>query len=224
MQIKATILLGIGLILVSLPVLGGPPAHAGVTRTQIEGEDNWGWNGGPIAPPTITCPGGELTGAPPDPCSDSMTGRLHVRDGAGWGCVTTDDSRMTGVGRYTSNFNFDAESNGPVWGELKIVPFVGCNKDAVYADEYEALVENATSYWHGTWNGQREFDSNKNAWVGELKVVAKGFGEGLDGLHFKGTMWITTFTPFPLAYEYIFPPESDMFGMPEAEFIGTIKD
>jgi hypothetical protein len=138
---------------------------------------------------------------------------------------------MTGVGLYTSNGNFDADSNGPVWGEWKMVPMVGCNKDAVYAEEYEELVNEATTFWYGTWNGRRQFDHDLNAWVGELKVIGQGTGETpgglkLDGLKFKGTMWITTLTPFPIPYEYIFDPELQPFefNMPEAYFIGTIKE
>ncbi len=195
---------------------------SGITRTDVVGVDNWGWQGGPDSTATITCPGGEFI--EPFFCSDSTTGRLHLRNGAGWGCMTSNDLRMTGISQYTSNFNFDADSNGPVWGEWKLVPMAGCNKDAVYAEAYDDLLEQATSYWHGTWNGQRQFDPDKNAWVGELTFDAKGFGGDIDGLHFKGTMWITTYTPFPMPYEYIFPYGSEPFIMPEAEFIGTIMD
>jgi hypothetical protein len=138
--------------------------------------------------------------------------------------MTSDDLRMTGIGVYTSSGNFDADSNGPVWGEWKMVPVADCNKDAVYTDEYEDLVNNAINFWYGTWNGQRQFDGDLNAWVGELKVVGHGFGGNLDRLQFKGTMWITTFTPFPIPYEYIFPYGSELFDMPEAYFIGTIKE
>jgi hypothetical protein len=148
---------------------------------------------------------------------------LHLRGGSGWSCTTSNDPRLTGIGLYTSNANFDADSNGPVWGEWKIVPMVGCNKDADYSEAYEDFLEQATSFWHGTWNGQRQFDPDKNAWIGDLKFLGKGFGD-IDGLHFKGTMWITTYTPFPMPYEYIFPMGSPGFDMPEAKFIGTIKD
>ena len=127
-------------------------AVSGVTRTEIEGVDNWGWKGGPQSTSTIRCPGGELMD--PFDCSDSTTGRLHFRDGAGWSCMTANDPRMTGIGLYTSNGNFDADSNGPVWGEFKIVPMVGCDKDADYSETYEDLVNDAASYWHGTWNGK----------------------------------------------------------------------
>ncbi len=194
----------------------------GATRTPIEGVDNWGWQGGPPANPRIWCPGGELV--EPFDCSDSPWGRLHFRDGAGWSCTTSNDPRMTGVGLYTSNGNFNADSNGPVWGEFKIVPLVGCNKDAVYSEEYEDLVRDATSYWHGIWFGRRKFDSDKNAWVGKIKFLSEGVGGDLDGLRFRGRMWITTYTPFPMPYEYIFTPGSEPFDMPEAEFVGVIKE
>lgn len=228
MQIRATVLITIGLSLASLGVFAGPPDDAGVTRTPIEGWDNWGWQGGPASDTKIMCPGGEFM--EPFNCADSMTGRLHLRDGAGWSCTSSIDPRMTGVGLYTSNANFDSESNGPVWGEFKIVPIVDCDKDAVYSVQYEDLVNNATSYWYGTWNGKRQFDVDKGAWVGDIKFGARGVGEDLDGLHFKGTMWITTYTPFPIPYEFVFPydlvlPDGTRpFDMPEAYFIGTIKE
>ncbi len=194
----------------------------GVTRTQIEGFDNWGYRGGPVSETTINCPGGELVGPPPD-CSDSTTDRLHFRGGSGWTCVTSNDPRMTGIGLYTSNANFDADSNGPVWGEWKIVPMMGCNKDAYYSDTYEDFLEQATSFWHGTWNGQRQFDPDKNVWVGDVQFVGKGTGGDVDGLHFKGKMWITMYTPFPMPYEYL-PPMMGLFDEPEAYFIGEIKE
>ncbi len=222
-----SVLLIVGVMTVPASFAGEGPGF-GVTRTQIEGFDNWGYKGGPPSDTKITCPGGEL--APLFDCSDSPTDRLHFRDGAGWSCTTSNDPRMTGLGVYTSNGNFDADSNGPVWGEFKIVPMVGCLKDADFSVVYEDFVNNATSFWYGTWNGQRQFDSDMDAWVGELKFRAKGIGVDLDGLHFTGTMWITTFTPFPMPYEYIFPYDlilpdgSRPFDLPEAYFIGTIKD
>jgi hypothetical protein len=36
--------------------------------------------------------------------------------------------------------------------------------------------------------------------------------------------WITTFTPFPMPYEYLFPYYPELFDMPEAYFIGKITD
>ena len=196
----------------------------GVTRTQIVGFDNWAWNDTPLSPAAITCPGGELvvdpTGGPY--CSDSTTGRLHFRDGAAWTCMTSNDPRMTGVGLYTSNGNFDANSSGSVWGTWTLVPTADCDKDGSYPEE---LVMTAASYWDGTWNGQRQFYSVNgfNIWIGELKIDGKGVGGDLDGLHFNGTELIETYTPFPVPYEFL-PPVLGLFNEPEGEFIGTIKE
>ena len=197
---------------------------SGVTTTQIEGSDNWAWNDTPLIPSTVKCPGGELEvdpfGVPS--CSDSNTGRLHFRDGAAWTCATSNDPRMTGVGVYTSNGNFDVNSSGSVWGKWMIVPTEDCDKDCPYPEE---LVMNANSFWQGTWNGQRQLYSLNgfNFWIGDLKCVAKGVGGDLDGLHFDGSMWITMYTPTPIPSEFL-PPELGLFDVPEGVFSGTIKE
>ena len=224
MQIKATFVLSIGLLLLSLPVFAGPPANAGANRVQIEGFDNWGWIDAPLSAATITCPGGELMldpfGTPY--CANSNTGRLNLRDGVAWSCMTANDPRMTGVGLFTSNANFDADYSGSVWGKWMIVPTEDCDKDGFYPEE---LVTNATSFWRGTWNGQRHFYSvdGFNIWIGELKIVGKGVGGDLHGLHFKGTEWIETYTPLPIPYEYL-PAVLGLFDEPEGYFLGTIKE
>jgi hypothetical protein len=196
----------------------------GVTHSQIEGFDNWAWNDVPLSPSTRTCPGGQLV---VDPfigpyCSDSNTGRMHFRDGASWSCVTTNDPRMTGVGLYTSNGNFDANSTGSVWGTWMIVPTEDCDKDGPYPEE---LVMTATSFWDGTWNGQRQrYNVNGfNVWISDLKLVSKGIGGDLDGLHFKGMELIETYTPSPIPNEFL-PPVLGLFDEPEAVFMGTIKE
>ena len=210
--------------LTSLAVAEGGKFGSDVTLTPIEGVDNWAWHDVPLSPSTNSCPGGELVIDPiTGPyCADSKTGRMHFRDGASWTCTSSDDPRMTGVGVYTSNGNFDANSTGSVWGTWRIVPMEGCDKDGPYPEE---LVMTATSFWQGTWNGQRQIYSLNgfNFWVGDLKLVAKGIGGELDGLHFDGTMWITMYTPSPIPYEFL-PPELGLFDEPEGEFIGTIKE
>ena len=210
--------------LTSLAVAEGGKFGSDVTLTPIEGVDNWAWHDVPLSPSTNSCPGGELVIDPiTGPyCADSKTGRMHFRDGASWTCTSSDDPRMTGVGVYTSNGNFDANSTGSVWGTWRIVPMEGCDKDGPYPEE---LVMTATSFWQGTWNGQRQIYSLNgfNFWVGDLKLVAKGIGGELAGLHFDGTMWITMYTPSPIPYEFL-PPELGLFDEPEGEFIGTIKE
>ena len=55
-------------------------------------------------------------------------------------------------------------------------------------------------------------------------LAAAGVGENLEGLQFRGMMWVTLYTPFPMPYEYVFPYGSDAFDMPEGYVIGTIKE
>lgn len=224
MKNRATFILSIGLLLLSLPVFAGPPADAGVTRTQIEGFDNWGWQDNPLSQGTITCPGGELMldsfGMPY--CADSNTGRLHFRDSVFWSCMTSGDPRITGVAVFDIKGNFDAYSSGPVWGTWKIVPLADCDKDGLYPEE---LVRTSTMFWRGTWNGKRLFysDMGFDVWIGDFKIVGKGIGGDIDGLHFKGTELIRTYTPFPVPYEFL-PPELGLFDVPEGYFTGTITE
>jgi hypothetical protein len=224
MNMKVAFLLIIGSLLLSLPVLADRPADAGVKRTQIEGYDNWAWKDNPISPGTTTCPGGELVFDPfgMPYCADSATGRLHIRDVVLWACVTSpDDPRMTGVGLFTVNGNLDADSSGPVWGKWTIVPLEGCDKDGFYPEEQ---VTSSTRFWHGSWQGKRLFYSDMGipVWIGDLELVGKGNGGDIDGLHFKGTELITTYTSFPLPYEVLGIP--GLYDMPEGFITGTIKE
>lgn len=208
----------IGLLMISLPASAG-----GGKRTHVEVWDNWGYQGGPESSARVICPRNELSDNP-FPCPDLLTLRIHVRDAAAWSCWTSEDPRTTGLGLWTSNVNFDVDANAEAWGEWYVVPMVGCNKDAAYSDEYEDLAMNATSFWHGSWNGERQFDSDLNAWILALTMQGKGFGEGLDGLQYKGKEWITTFTPLPAPYEAIFDPGTVEYDMPEGHVIGVITE
>lgn len=220
----ATFLLGTGLLFLALPMFAGPPAYADVTRTEVHGFDNWGWQDNPLSLGTVTCPGGELMfdpfGLPL--CADSTTGRLHFRDAVFWSCMTSDDPRTTGVAVFTIKGTFDADSSGPVWGTWKIVPLADCDKDGLYPGEF---VENSATFWRGIWNGKRLFYSFNgfDVWIGEFRIVGNGVGGNLSGLHFKGTELIQTYTPFPVPYEFL-PPELGLFDMPEGSFKGTITE
>ena len=229
----ATFLLSIGLLLLSLPALSGPPADAGVKRTDILGEDDWAITN-PISLGTITCPGGELAfdtvGMPF--CANSNTGRLHYRDAVFWGCVTASDSRMTGIALYEIWGNWDAESTGPVGGTWKIVPssvissVIGedyaCNRLGPFPEEW---VANASEYWIGTWTGKRSYQefADMGFWVGEFRLVGKGYGETLEGLHFKGEEVVPTYTPFPVPYEFL-PPDFGLYNKAEGILTGTITE
>jgi len=220
----ATFLLGTGLLFLVLPAFADPVSNAGITRTEVEGYDNWGWQDNPLSQGTITCPGGELmvdsSGMPY--CADSTTGRLHFRDTFMWSCMTSNDPRTTGVALFEIKGTFDADSSGPVWGTWKIVPMADCDKDGLYPEEFVAT---STTFWRGIWNGKRLFysDMGFNVWVGEFRIVGKGIGGDLDGLHFEGTELIQTYTPFPVPYEFL-PPALGLFDVPEGYFTGTISE
>lgn len=219
-----TFLLSAGLLLLTLPVFADPKSNAGVTRTEIEGYDNWGWQDFPLSQGTITCPGGELMldafGLPY--CANSTTDRLHFRDTVVWSCMTTNDPRTTGVAVFEVKGTFDADSSGPVWGTWKIVPMADCNKDGFYPEEF---VETSTTFWRGIWNGKRllYIDNGLPVWIGDFRIVGKGFGGDIDGLHFEGTELIQTYTPFPVSYELL-PPVLGLFDVPEGYVTGTITD
>lgn len=238
----ATFFFGIGLLLISLPALSGPPADAGVKRTDIVAEDDWAITN-PISLGTITCPGGELdydlVGLPF--CANSNTGRLHYRDSVFWACVTVIDSSdptdssassMTGIAYYEIWGNWDAESTGPVGGTWKIVPSEVISK--VIGEDYtcdrlgpfpEDLVANASDYWFGTWIGKRSYQEfgDMGFWVGEFRIVGKGYGETLEGLHFTGEERVPTYTPFPVPYEFL-PPDSGLNDVAEGVLTGTITE
>lgn len=219
----ATFLLSIGLLVLSLPALSGPPADAGVERTDILAGDNWAITN-PISLGTIMCPGGELAfdtvGLPF--CANSSTGRLHYRDSVFWGCVTASDSRMTGVALYEIWGNWDAESTGPVGGTWKIVPSSACDRLGPFPED---LVANASDYWSGTWTGKRSYQEfgGMGFWVGEFRIIGKGYGETLEGLHFRGEEVVPTFTAFPVPYEFL-PPELGLYDQAEGTLTGTITE
>ena len=226
----ATFLLSMSLLLLSLPALSGPPADAGVKRTDIIGEDDWAITN-PISLGTITCPGGELAfdtvvGMPF--CANSNTGRLHYRDSVFWACVTANDSRMTGIALYEIWGNWDAESTGPVGGTWKIVPSEVIGQDYT-CDRLEPfpedLVANASEYWFGTWTGKRSYHEfgGMEFWIGEFRIVGKGYGETLDGLHFMGEEVVPTYTPFPVPYEFL-PPGFGLYNKAEGILTGTITE
>jgi hypothetical protein len=223
MKIKATFKASICLLLLTTPVFAGPPADAGVTRIQVEGVDDLAASN-PISPGTVTCPGGTLTIDETTflpVCTDSNTNRLHIRDSVFWSCMSAvDEPRMTGVGLFTVNANFDADFSGAVWGKWTLFRMDRCDKDGEFP---EAGVMNATESWHGTWKGQRLFYSDLGfpVWIGDLDIVGKGSGGTVEGLHFKGKEFLTTYTPIPLPYELI--PGLDAT-VAEGMFFGTIKE
>jgi len=169
---------------------------------------------------SIHCPGGEIQWLDPvTPVCDG-SGRIHLRKVAGYGCYYAETAagafvpQLSGVGKYVVNGNLDSNYTGPVWGTYMIVPSFDCNP---------ADLENPDVYWKGTWRGRRSVTCGIDSctWVGHLKLVGKGHGGAIDGMHFKGTEMITTFTPLPVPWELI--PGFPVTG-PEGIGMGVIKE
>ena len=95
-----------------------------------------------------------------------------------------------------------------------VVPSADCDADDLIDPEV---------YWKGTWKGRRSMfcDGGQCAWIGNLKLVGKGHGGDIEGIHFKGTEVITTFTPLPVPWELI---PGFTVGGPEGVITGTIKE
>ena len=209
-----TKLLATPVLLLLIPCLlsAEQPADKRGNLTEVVIEDDWP-AADPLSAGTMNCPGGEIQFINDFTPFCATTGRIHFRDMAWWACYTSDDLRLSGVGMATASGNFDANYTGPVWGTWMIVPSDGCvPTDLVYP----------TVYWKGTWQGQRSQDCSgeRCSWIGDLKLVGKGYGGRIDGLHIKGNELITTYTPLPVPWEYLGLPEPG----PEGIITATIKE
>jgi hypothetical protein len=191
------------LMLLTAALLLAAGATAGQQRTEIVATDDWPIDSG-LSLGKIYCPGGEVvldpfTGLPG--CTPGS--RTHLRDADSYSCIQAftaagePEPRITGVGFASTNANFDAGYTGAVWGTWMIVPTETCDLSAL--DDPEV-------YWIGTWRGQRTAVCDAGGpclWIGNLRFVGRGRGGDLQGLHFRGTELILTYTPFPLPYELL---------------------
>ena len=210
-----TKLLATPVLLLLIPCLlsAEKPTDTGVNLTEVIIFDDW-----PAAPPlsegTMKCPGGEIVMQNPVTPVCAATGRVHLRDMALWACYDSTDPRLSGVGMATVNANLEADYTGPVWGTWMIVPSLGC-------DPIDLI--DPPAYWKGSWQGQRTWycADGQCAWIGDLKLVGKGYGGDIDGIHFTGDELITTYTPLPVPWEFIpgFPATG-----PEGIITATIKE
>jgi len=159
----------------------------GAVKVEFSATDDWS----PIGDlGQITCPGGEFTGNPIQPCPPDTN--VHVRDATAESHVFADDPRMTGVLTYTLNYNIDADFTGSAWGT------------------WSMEVAACEGVWEGVWNSKRVLLPDQpgpvgmGVWIGIMKIVGHGRGACVDGLQMKGTEIATTFTPIPFPYEMIF--------------------
>ena len=210
-----TKLLATPVLLLLIPCLlsAEQPADAGVNLTEVVIFDDWP-AALPLSEGTMKCPGGEIVMLDPVTPFCATTGRVHFREMAWWACYTSDDPRLSGVGMATANGNFDANYTGPVWGTWTIVLSPGCDP----LDLIDPPV-----FWEGTWQGQRsQYCADGSCfWIGNIKLVGKGYGGIIDGIRFKGNELITTYTPLPVPWEFI--PGFPLTG-PEGIITATIKE
>ena len=201
-------------------------AGVGQQRTEIVALDDWPLDAA-ISMGTLNCPGGEVVTDPSTGISMCSPGsRTHLRDAAYYSCVqgfTIDgapEPRFTGVMYGEMSVNWDAAYAGAVWGTWLLVPAESCDL---------AALDDPESYWVGSWQGQRTAVcvAGPCLWVGNLRFVGRGRGDGLEGLRFRGTEMVLTYTPLPLSYELLpifgfCQPGSCPTGA-EGHFTGTIR-
>ena len=186
--------------IVTIALLLCQPLAAGVQRLEVTVADDWPADAF-LDMGKLWCSGAELSWTDPVTPVCPGSGQLHLRRVVGYGCYTATsggviEPRLSGVGMFVVNGNLDMTYSGPVWGTWMVVPSAGCDP----ADLMEPAV-----YWKGTWQGQRSVfcDSGACTWIGNLKLVGKGRGGDIEGIHLKGTEVITTFTPLPIPWELI---------------------
>jgi hypothetical protein len=215
------------LTICAMVLLFGAIAAAAAERTPIVAADDWPWDSY-LDLGELKCPGGEivvepLTGFP----TCSAGSRVHFRNTLAYSCVQAvtetgePEPRLSGVLFSTFTANWDASYGGAVWGSWRLVPTESCGPLAAADSEI---------YWVGTLRGQRTpvcNDSGQCWWVGNLKLVGRGRGGDLAGLHFKGTEMIVTHSPVPLPYELLAilglcQPGSCPVGA-EGHLMGTIR-
>jgi hypothetical protein len=139
-----------------------------------------------ISPPTITCPGTEPLNPPPadptlSPCPEGS--RTHTRGYVIKTRFDTDRDLVTGYATILVNANFDADSNGPLWGTISIEP------DAVEGT------------WDGTWAGMREKEGD--IWVITIHASLQGHGGSLDRMLYRALDTVFAYTPTVLFYDGI---------------------
>ncbi len=219
MKVIASFLLIMCWICLGAPASAGPPSHWKAKWTDVVIYDDWPADG-LVAEGTTTCAGGELDLSNPfEPfCA---TGDIELRDTVFFGCMTSDDSRANGFGAFLINGNLDTYTySGPVWGQLIVIPSENCDARS----DYKSWVF-PTEYWKGFWWGQRSLKCSGEQcyWVGELRVVSRGYGGELQGLRMVGTEIVTTFTPLPVPWELL-PPALGLPGGPEGILKAKIRE
>lgn len=201
----------------ALPPLGAAGEGKGAHFTEVLLIEDWPADA-LLDMGSMMCPGGVIEFANPATPICAGSGRIHIRRVKGYGCYLGQSNglpepRLSGVGMWVVNGNLDEDYTGSVWGTFVIVPATDCDVQDL---------DDPAVYWKGTWRGQRTVEcvGGMCTWIGTLRLVGKGHGGDIDGMHLKADETITTFTPMPAPWELI--PGMPVSG-PEGVATGYIK-
>jgi hypothetical protein len=123
---------------------------------------------GPIgaftSPGTVTCPGGQPTGNPMQPCPPGS--RMNFRDVSWVSRLLSASPLLAGAFYNVGNNALDANGTGQVWGTFRI------DLDAGGA-------------WEGSWTAER--GKVGNVWVARMRGAGRGMGGAVDGMQLRFT-------------------------------------
>lgn len=126
-----------------------------------------------IEPGTFTCPGGDYTGDPTQPCPDGSN--VHLRGNKRLARLATSDPRMTGWNTVEVNANWDADFTGHMWGTFSIE------------------LDNDLGFWEGTFQGKRTREGDQ--WLLVINGTGHGTGGAVEGMQVKLVDQIETLYP-----------------------------
>lgn len=141
---------------------------------------------------TLSCPGGQPTGNPMQPCSPGSL--IHLRGVTGTGKFVSESPWLRGWFSWEMHANFDAFGTGRAWGTFRIDLDAG-------------------GTWEGSWTNERSRVEDVRAWwVGRALFVGRGTGGGVEGMHLRFTETATTYTLLP--FFWIVPIDAEVLATP----------
>jgi hypothetical protein len=143
-----------------------------------------------IDPGTVTCPDGQLTGNPMQPCSPGS--RIKLRGTSGKSRMISPNPLLNGWMYWEINANFDASAAGHAWGTFR-------------------LELDAGGVWEGSYSDERAKVEGVNVWVGHACFVGRGTSGKVEGMHLRFTEIALTFMLMPVSWVGV--GEADIYGL-----------